>query len=100
LLCILLLRIYLIGKGCKNRNICIMWAKQGLVIALASYQINSKLVWDCCHSLTKLVKHNRVLLLHVLGHKNIWIEWNLWLVGKIISSLLSWFSEDVTIETM
>jgi hypothetical protein len=46
-------------------------ASQALIITLASYQINSELVWDFCHSPRKLAKHNKVQVLYVLGHKSI-----------------------------
>jgi ribonuclease HI len=33
-----------------------------------SFQINSKLVWDCHSSLVKLAGHNRIQLVWVPGH--------------------------------
>jgi ribonuclease HI len=41
---------------------------------LDSFQINSKLVWDCYQSLVKLAKHNRIQLIWVPGHMG--IDWN------------------------
>jgi ribonuclease HI len=35
------------------------------------HKITSKLVWDCCHSLIQLAKHNRVQLIWVPGHEGI-----------------------------
>jgi ribonuclease HI len=39
--------------------------------ALDSFQINSKLVWDCHQSLVKLAEHNRIQLAWVPGHMGI-----------------------------
>jgi hypothetical protein len=44
---------------------------QAAIKALDSYQINSKLVWDCHRSLEQLAEHNRVQLILVPGHKGI-----------------------------
>ena len=41
-------------KGYTGRNIYILFDSQAAIKALYSLQINSKLVWDCHHSLVKL----------------------------------------------
>jgi hypothetical protein len=58
-------------KGYTGRNICILSYSQTVIKALDSFQINSKLVWDCYHSLVKLAEHNRIILVCVLGHMGI-----------------------------
>jgi hypothetical protein len=49
-----------IEKGYAGGNICILADSQAAIMAIDSFQINSKLVWDCHQSLVKLAKHNRV----------------------------------------
>jgi ribonuclease HI len=44
---------------------------QAAIKALDSFQINSKLVWDCHQSLVKLAEHNRIQLGWVPGHMGI-----------------------------
>jgi ribonuclease HI len=55
----------------KNRHIYILSDRQAAIKALGKYQITSKLVWDCHHSLIQLATHNRVQLIWVPGHKGI-----------------------------
>jgi ribonuclease HI len=50
----------------KLALISMLWTK-----ALANYQMNSKLVWDCHQSLEELAEHNRVQLVWVPNHKGI-----------------------------
>jgi hypothetical protein len=40
-------------------------------VALANFQIYSKLVWDCHQSLVKLAEHNSIQLVWVQGHMGI-----------------------------
>jgi hypothetical protein len=54
-----------IEKGYTCRNICILSDSQAAIMALDSFKINSKLVWDCHQSLVKLAIHNRVQLVWV-----------------------------------
>jgi hypothetical protein len=49
-----------LDRSYKNRNIYILSESQAAIKALDSYQINSKLVWDCNQSLAKLAEHNRL----------------------------------------
>jgi hypothetical protein len=49
-----------LDRNYRNRNIYILSDSQAAIKALDSYQINSKLVWDCHQSLVQLVEHNRV----------------------------------------
>jgi ribonuclease HI len=60
-----------IEKGYTGRHICILSDSQAAIKALDSYQINSKLVWDCHQSLVKLAKHNRIQLVWVPRHMGI-----------------------------
>jgi len=55
-------------KGYKGRYIYILSDSQAAIKALNNFQINSKLVWDCCQSLVKLAEYNRVQLICMLGH--------------------------------
>jgi ribonuclease HI len=57
-----------IEKGYTGRNIYILSDSQVAIKALDSFQINSKLVQDCYHSLVKLPEHNRIQLVWVPGH--------------------------------
>jgi hypothetical protein len=41
---------------------------QVAIKALDSFQVNPKLVWDCCLSLVKLAGHSRVQQVWVPGH--------------------------------
>jgi ribonuclease HI len=58
-------------KGYTGRNICILSDSQAAIKALDSYQINSKLVWDCHQCLVKLAEQNRIQLVWVPGHMGI-----------------------------
>jgi ribonuclease HI len=60
-----------IEKGYTGRNICILSNSQAAIKAFDSFQINSKLVWDCHQSLMKLTKHNWTQLLWVPEHMGI-----------------------------
>jgi ribonuclease HI len=60
-----------IEKGYTGRNIFILSDSQADIKALDSYQINSKLVWECHQSLVKLAEHNRIQLVWVPGHMGI-----------------------------
>jgi predicted transcriptional regulator len=51
-----------VGKGYTGRNISIISDSQAAIKDLESFQINSKLVWDCHQSLVKLAEHNRIQL--------------------------------------
>jgi hypothetical protein len=55
----------------KNRNIYILSDSPVAIKALDSYQIKSKLVWDCHQSLVQLAEHNRVQLTWEPGHEGI-----------------------------
>jgi ribonuclease HI len=57
-----------IEKGYTGRNIYILSGSQAAIKALDSFQINSKLVWECHQSLVKLTEHKRIQLVWVLGH--------------------------------
>jgi ribonuclease HI len=56
-----------IEKGYTGRKIYILSASQVAIKALDSFQIDSKLVWDCHQSLVKLAEHNRIQLVWVPG---------------------------------
>jgi len=60
-----------IEKGYKDRNIYILLNIQAAIKVLHNFQINSKLLWDCLHSLMKLAEHTRVQLVWVPGHVRI-----------------------------
>jgi ribonuclease HI len=60
-----------LDRNYKNRNICIPSDSQTAIKALDSYQINSKLVWDCHQFLSQLAEHNRVQIIWVPGHEGI-----------------------------
>jgi ribonuclease HI len=60
-----------IGKDYKDRNIYILLNIQAAIKVLNNFQINSKLLWDCHHSLIKLAEHTRVQLVWVPGHMRI-----------------------------
>jgi len=44
------------GKGYKGRSIFILADSQVATKVLNNFQINSKLVWDCCKSLVKMAE--------------------------------------------
>jgi len=47
-----------IEKGHAGRNIYILSDAQTTITTLESFQINSRLVWDCNQSLVRLAEHN------------------------------------------
>jgi len=47
-------------KGYKVKKIYILSHSQAAIKALDSFQMNSKLVWDCHQSLVQLAGHNRI----------------------------------------
>jgi len=51
-----------------GKNIYILSDSQAAIKALDSFQINSKLIWDCNQLLVKLAEHDRIQLVWVLGH--------------------------------
>jgi hypothetical protein len=51
-----------IEKGYTGRNIYILSDGQAAITTLESFQINSKLVWDCHQSMVKVAEHNRIQL--------------------------------------
>jgi hypothetical protein len=55
-------------KDYTGRNICILSDSQAAIKAIDSYQINSKLVWDCHQSLVKLAEYNSIRVVWVPGH--------------------------------
>jgi ribonuclease HI len=57
-----------IEKGYTGRNFYILSDSQAAIKALDSFQINSKLVWDCHQSLVKLAEHNRIQPVWVPRH--------------------------------
>ena len=46
-------------KGYTGRNIYILSDRETAIKALDSFQINSKLVWNCHQSLVKMARQNR-----------------------------------------
>jgi ribonuclease HI len=60
-----------LDRNYRNRNIYILSDSLAAIKAFDSYQINSKLVWDCHQSLAQLVEHNRAQLIWVPGHEGI-----------------------------
>jgi len=58
-------------KGYKIKKIYILSHSQAAIKALDSFQMNSKLVWDCHQSLVQLAEHNRIQLVWVPGHVEI-----------------------------
>jgi len=57
-----------IEKGFTGRNIYILSDGQAAIKTLESFQINSKLVWDCHQSLVKLADHNWIQLVWAHGN--------------------------------
>jgi hypothetical protein len=51
-----------IEKGYTGRNIYILSGGQAAITTLESFQINSKLVWDCHQSMVKVAEHNWIQL--------------------------------------
>lgn len=47
-----------INRNYNSRNICIVSVSQAALRVLDSFQINSKLVWDCLQSVMILAEHN------------------------------------------
>ena len=60
-----------IEKGYAGRNIYILSDAQATITTLESFQINSKLVWDCNHSLVRVAEHNWIQPVWVAGHMGI-----------------------------
>jgi hypothetical protein len=60
-----------IEKCYKDRIIYILLDNQAAIMVLNNFHINSKLVWDCHQSPMKLVEHNGVQLVWVLGNMGI-----------------------------
>jgi ribonuclease HI len=60
-----------IEKSYMGKNIYILSYSQAAVKALDSFNINSKLVWDCHQCLMKLKENNRIQLVWVPGHTEI-----------------------------
>ena len=60
-----------IEKSYTGTNMYILFDSQAAIKALDSFQIISKLGWDCHQSLVKLAEHNRIQLLWVPGHMGI-----------------------------
>jgi ribonuclease HI len=60
-----------IRKGYTGTNIYILSDSQAAIRTLDSFQINSKLVWDCHQSLVNLAKHKSIQLVWVPGHMGI-----------------------------
>jgi hypothetical protein len=61
-----------IEKGYTGRNIYILSDSQAAIKALDSFQINSKLVWDCHQSLVKLAEHNNITGSNWCGYWDTW----------------------------
>jgi ribonuclease HI len=57
-----------IEKGFTVRNLYILSDSQTAIKTLDSFQINSKVVWDCHQSLVKVAEHNRIQLVWEPGH--------------------------------
>jgi ribonuclease HI len=60
-----------IEKGYTGRNSYILSDSHAAIKAPDSFQITSKLLWDCHQSLVKLAEHNRIQLAWVPGHMRI-----------------------------
>ena len=60
-----------IEKGYAGKNIYILSVAQATITTLESFQINSKLVWDCNQSLVRLAEHNWIQPVWVAGHMEI-----------------------------
>jgi hypothetical protein len=58
-------------KSYTGKKIYILSDSQAAIKALDSFQINSKLVWDCHQSLVQLAGHNRIRMVWVLGYMGI-----------------------------
>jgi ribonuclease HI len=56
--------------GSTRLNVCIL-SDSRAALARESYQINSKLFWDCHKFLVKPAEHNRIQLVWVPGHMEI-----------------------------
>jgi hypothetical protein len=59
------------AKGYKVETSIFSLIIKVAIKVLNSFQINSKLVWECHQSLVKLSEHNRVQLILVPGHTGI-----------------------------
>jgi ribonuclease HI len=71
-----------IEKGYTGRNIYIPSDSQAAIKALDSFQIHSRLVWDCHQSLVKLAEHNKIQL--------VWVPEHMGIDGKETADQLAW----------
>ena len=55
-------------KSYTGKTIHILSYSQAAIKTLDSFQINSKIVWDCHQSLVKVTEHNRIQMVWVPGH--------------------------------
>ena len=60
-----------VQKEALKANILILLDSQSALKALESYQISSKLVWECLQTLQTLAADNSIELHWVLGHRGI-----------------------------
>jgi ribonuclease HI len=60
-----------LDRNYKNRRVYILSDSKPAIIAIAKYEITSKLVRDCHQSLIQLTIHNRVQLIFVPGDESI-----------------------------
>jgi hypothetical protein len=60
-----------IEKNYTVRNICSLSDSQATIKVVDSFQINSKLYWNCHQSLLYLAEHKRIQLVWVPGHMGI-----------------------------
>ncbi|XP_073978772.1 uncharacterized protein [Rhodnius prolixus] len=56
------------GRGIINSKVVIFSDSQAALRAISSYQVNSKLVWDCLGALKEISDQNKVFLVWVPGH--------------------------------
>jgi hypothetical protein len=52
----------------KKGYICILSDSYVAFKWLGNFQINTRIIWDCHHSLVKLAEYGRVQLISVPGH--------------------------------
>jgi hypothetical protein len=55
-------------KGYTGRNIYALSESKVATKALDNFQINSKLIWKCHQSMTKLAERNTIQLVWLPGH--------------------------------
>jgi hypothetical protein len=60
-----------IKKGYTGRKIYALSESQAATKALDNFQINSKLIWECHQSMTKLAERNTIQLVWLPGHLRI-----------------------------